>query len=221
METFSAWLAICAGNSPVPGEFPAQRPVTRSFDVFFELRLNKRLSKQPWGWWFETPAWSLWRHRNGLALLSFGCNISYWNILVIHLLMFVRVASRACSLCLFIISTKIYGLVCPHLSRKFLVISLVRGRLEYWHVIHFAQILQSFPCIFIYSQKKIDKQNHLREGHFSNISISHSFTFCLITDYRVCWEEWYKEYLCTLVQKVQFFSQSIWFKCDSVQGWAK
>ena len=35
METFSALLAICAGNSPVPGEFPAQRPVTRSFDFFF------------------------------------------------------------------------------------------------------------------------------------------------------------------------------------------
>ena len=36
METFSALLAICAGNSPVPGEFPTQRPVTRSFDVFFD-----------------------------------------------------------------------------------------------------------------------------------------------------------------------------------------
>ena len=45
METFSALLAICAGNSPVPGELPAQRPVTRNFDVFFHLRLNKRLSK--------------------------------------------------------------------------------------------------------------------------------------------------------------------------------
>ena len=54
METFSALLAICAGNSPVPGEFPTQRPVTRSFDVFFDLRLNKRLSKQWWGWWVET-----------------------------------------------------------------------------------------------------------------------------------------------------------------------
>ena len=43
METLSALLAIYAGNSPVPGEFPAQRPVTRSFDVFFDLRLNKRL----------------------------------------------------------------------------------------------------------------------------------------------------------------------------------
>ena len=50
METFSALLAICAENSPVPGEFPTQRPVTRSFDVFFDLRLNKRLSKQWWGW---------------------------------------------------------------------------------------------------------------------------------------------------------------------------
>ena len=55
------------GEFTGPGEFPTQRPVTRSFDVFFDLRLNKRLSKQPWGWWFETPAWSLWRHRNGFA----------------------------------------------------------------------------------------------------------------------------------------------------------
>ena len=46
METFSALLAICVGNSPVTGEFPAQGPVTRGFDVFFDLRLNKRLSKQ-------------------------------------------------------------------------------------------------------------------------------------------------------------------------------
>ena len=43
METFPALLALCAGNSPVTGEFPAQRPVTRSFDVFFDLCLNKRL----------------------------------------------------------------------------------------------------------------------------------------------------------------------------------
>ena len=49
METSSALLAICAGNSPVAGEFPAQRPVTRSFDVFLDLRLNKRLSKQSLG----------------------------------------------------------------------------------------------------------------------------------------------------------------------------
>ena len=69
METFSALLAICAGNSPVPGEYPAQRPVTPSFDVFFDLRLNKWLSKQSWGWWFETPSHPLWRYRNGKSYI--------------------------------------------------------------------------------------------------------------------------------------------------------
>ena len=73
METFSALLAICAGNSPVSGEFPSQRPVTRSFDVFFYLLLNKRLSKQPRGWCFETPSWSLWRHCNGVKLTLSCC----------------------------------------------------------------------------------------------------------------------------------------------------
>ena len=57
------------GEFTGPGEFPTQRPVTRSFDVFFDLRLNKRLSKQPWGWWFESPLWSLWRHRNVCEIL--------------------------------------------------------------------------------------------------------------------------------------------------------
>ena len=70
METFSALLAISAGNSPVPGEFHAQRPVTRSFGVFFDLRPNKRLSKQSWGWWSETPSSSLWRHRNAIHVVQ-------------------------------------------------------------------------------------------------------------------------------------------------------
>ena len=69
METISALLAICAGNSPVPGEFPAQRPVTRSSDVFFDLRLNKRLGMQSWGWWFEMLSRQLWRH----------CNVHRWT----------------------------------------------------------------------------------------------------------------------------------------------
>ena len=63
------------GEFTGPGDFPTQRPVTRSFDVFFDLRLNKRLSKQSWGWWFETPSWSLWRHGN----VNFICCVrSFW-----------------------------------------------------------------------------------------------------------------------------------------------
>ena len=60
METFSALLALCAG-----------RPVTRSFDVFFDLRLNKRSSKQSWGWWFQTPSRSSWRHCNDVWTFSY------------------------------------------------------------------------------------------------------------------------------------------------------
>ena len=58
MDTFSA-LLFFVGNSPVTGEFPTQRPVTRSFEVFFDLRLNKCLSKQSRRRWFETPSRSL------------------------------------------------------------------------------------------------------------------------------------------------------------------
>ena len=54
METFSALLAICAGNSSVPGEFRTKKASDADFEIFFDLRLNKRLSKQSWGWWFET-----------------------------------------------------------------------------------------------------------------------------------------------------------------------
>ena len=59
------------GEFTGPGEFPTQRPVTRSFDVFFDLRLNNRLSKHSWGWWFETLSWSLWRHHNDNEVLLF------------------------------------------------------------------------------------------------------------------------------------------------------
>ena len=68
METCSALPAHCAGNSPVTGVFPSHRPLMRSFDVFFDLRLNKWSSKQPRGWWFETPLCSLCPH----------CNVYEW-----------------------------------------------------------------------------------------------------------------------------------------------
>ena len=64
METFSTLLALCEGNSPVTSEFSSQRPVTRSFDVFFDLRLKKWLSKPLTRWWFEMPLLSLWHHCN-------------------------------------------------------------------------------------------------------------------------------------------------------------
>ena len=87
MEIFSALLALCARNPPVPGEFASQRPVTRSFDVFFDLRPNKRLSKQSRGWWFETPLLLLWRHWNvTLGQLSAPMPVKWhWNAWVTFL----------------------------------------------------------------------------------------------------------------------------------------
>ena len=72
MGAFSAVLVILAENSSVTGEFPAQRPVTRSFGVFFDLHRNTGLSKQSWGWWFETPSCPLWHHNN--------VNVAYHDI---------------------------------------------------------------------------------------------------------------------------------------------
>ena len=72
METSSALLALCAGNSPVTGEFPTKRPVTRSFDAFFDLHLNKRLSKQSKDWWFETLSCPLWHHCNVIRVTVFS-----------------------------------------------------------------------------------------------------------------------------------------------------
>ena len=72
METSSVLLALCVGNSPVTGEFPSQRPVTGSFDVFFDLCLNKRLSKQSRGWWFEMPSCPLWCHCNDSSFFQRG-----------------------------------------------------------------------------------------------------------------------------------------------------
>ena len=76
-SSFFALLALCVGNPPATGGSPSQRPVTRSFDVFFDLRMNKRLSKQSRRRWFVTPPRSPWRHCNEQACQVFG--IAYYS----------------------------------------------------------------------------------------------------------------------------------------------
>ena len=79
MEKFSALLAFGAGYSPVTVEFPAPRPVTRSFDVFFDLRLNQQIRKRWRRRWFETPSPSLWHH----------CNVSSQSMCMCSFLFFL------------------------------------------------------------------------------------------------------------------------------------
>ena len=66
------------GNSPVTGEFPSQRPVTRSSDVFFDPCLNKRLSKQSRRRWFVMPSHPLWGHCND-TYINFQFVCSWYN----------------------------------------------------------------------------------------------------------------------------------------------
>ena len=74
---FPRYCHLC-GEVTSPGEFPAQRPLTRSFCVFFDLCLIKRLSKHSRGWWFETLSRLLWRHCNVDTPLKFiWCNSSF------------------------------------------------------------------------------------------------------------------------------------------------
>ena len=75
METFSAFSPFCEGNPPVTRGFRSQRPVTRSYDVFCDLRMNKRLDKQSRRRWFETPSLSLWRHFNAADAAHEICNM--------------------------------------------------------------------------------------------------------------------------------------------------
>ena len=74
------------GISQVTGEFPIQRPVSRRCDIFSDLRLNERLSKQSWGWWFETPSHPSWCHSNAYmrtrTLTSLYPRILYPTIII-------------------------------------------------------------------------------------------------------------------------------------------
>ena len=69
-ETFSAWLTLCERNPLVDGGFPSRRPVAWSLDVFFDLDLNKRFSKQSRCQLFEMPSRPLWRHCNAFDWLN-------------------------------------------------------------------------------------------------------------------------------------------------------
>ena len=133
METFFALLAFCMGNSPellcgefTGGEFPTQRPVTRSFDVFFDLHLNKQLSKQPRGWWFETPSGSLWHQCDGNITISF----LYASVVV-----------------LWSLSSKHYNLLSDNFYCNLYEKTVVTPKIFHiLYIIHSVSVLQNITC---------------------------------------------------------------------------
>ena len=144
------------------GEFHTQRPVTRSFGVFFDLRLNKRLSKQPWGWWFETPPWSLWRHCN--ERLALEISYSYAT----HATVTVTLQRRLVCKChieenVFVVLRYIYIyshilMISPDMQIPYFSIRLISRTISYLNLLP----LYSPFCLFTYSWFLQTKTSHRR-----------------------------------------------------------
>ena len=83
----------------VTGGFPSQRPVTQNFDIFFDLRLNKRLRKQSRRPWFETPSGSLWHHCNDSVSAPEGLIFLYGIIIRV---VSKRIVNKSCMWCVWI-----------------------------------------------------------------------------------------------------------------------
>ena len=140
MKTFSALLVICAGNSLVSSEFPAQRPVTRSFYVVFDLRLNKRLNKQSWGWWFETLSRSLWRHCNEKSLINYmGWRASKWYIWWIPM----NTGARHLRISYLQMPRVVWGNLFPHTTNTIMCVK------KFCHIYDSIKKLSSNSCLFI------------------------------------------------------------------------
>ena len=103
MEAFSTLLSLCAGNSPATVNSPHRGQWRGTLMFFFDLRRNKRLSKQPWGWWFKTPSWSLWRQCNEQnVLLTLTSMCLYIYIYAYRSICFIYIYLYACVYVLFL-----------------------------------------------------------------------------------------------------------------------
>ena len=142
METLLLLLAICAWNSPVTGEFPTQMPMTWSHDVFFDLRLNKQLSKQSWGCWFEMPSHPLWRH----------CNEG-WDM--VFLLWVQSLVYNFPSLMLYWTQSYSSGLSHDDIMVWFHITGPLWGESPSQRWIHSKRVIQNFDDFFAVSLKKL------------------------------------------------------------------
>ena len=130
METFSSFLAFCAGNPQVTSEFPPQRPVTRSLDVFFDLRLNDRLSIQSRRRWFETQSRALWRH----------CNVNYQSKQFVRSLQMMQIAGSDTKTVISSFWRNCHHCV-PEVSQRQLSMQPVMMILSEWRNSHFGECI--------------------------------------------------------------------------------
>ena len=137
MEAFSTLLSLCAGNSPATVNSPHRGQWRGTLMFFFDLRWNKRLSKQPWGWWFKTPSWSLWRQcneQNVLLTLTSMCLYIY-----MHIDPYVLYISICLCICVIFILFNWFHYLCP---RRTWSLALYFGKQYCTKMLH----CYLFPC---------------------------------------------------------------------------
>ena len=137
MEAFSTLLSLCAGNSPATVNSPHRGQWRGTLMFFFDLRRNIRLSKQPWGWWFKTPSWSLWRQcneQNVLLTLTSMCLYIY----AYRSICFIYISICLC-ICVIFILFNWFHYLCP---RRTWSLALYFGKQYCTKMLH----CYLFPC---------------------------------------------------------------------------
>ena len=137
MEAFSTLLSLCAGSSPATVNSQHRGQWRGTLMFFFDLRWNKRLSKQPWGWWFKTPSWSLWRQcneQNVLLTLTSMCLYIY-----MHIDPYVLYISICLCICVIFILFNWFHYLCP---RRTWSLALYFGKQYCTKMLH----CYLFPC---------------------------------------------------------------------------
>ena len=182
MEAFSALLAICAGNSPVPGEFPTQRPVTRSFDVYFDLR---RIN----GWVNNREAGDLRRYSAHYDVIVMYCGVTastpwFWATVVYISAPFYQIARTAAIWTIVLVGVHRYIVGCKPLMATRLC-SVGRTRRHLFGLLLFAVII-NLPFFFRFVVKEVPGQKDIYNPVRTNMEkspwyvIVYNLVFCII-----------------------------------------
>ena len=226
-KNFPRYWPFVIGNSPIPVNSPHKMPVTRSFGVFFDLRLNKRLSKQQWGWWIETPSWSLWRQcYEGLREISsavLGKSCDQRRRILIHLYVTELWKKQQLTSNAVVSTVPTYGLslvgpIHTHTSTR--LIKTLCSKNSYWHstIPHWREWFQlTFSLIAVMAKSWYIKPMNVQTKYNQSIETEWklSCTVNLHTKfYQVIETEWKQE--TALHSSIQVWLNPYW----NVDGWS-
>ena len=132
-------------------KFPTQKPVTRIFDFFFNLRLNKRLNKQSRGCWFETPPRPFWRHCNTCICATPATRVDHSKLNIIYdILIWTTEVFASLTYCHNTITpfNEYFWLSSTGINICFRFIKLIAVGMKVFHTLKYFGILYSTVTVF-------------------------------------------------------------------------